>query len=138
MTRMADREDKVYKAKLAEQAERYDGEYFNTVGWLAGGLPGGITAATIALHTTTAPLSTWQPRPPSPGCHHSHTPHITFTTSTPPPPLQSVTSHLLAFLNTNTWNISQSHSTNCVLVGSLMKKGIYQLIFECVVLHWDC
>jgi hypothetical protein len=23
---MADREDKVYKAKLAEQAERYDGE----------------------------------------------------------------------------------------------------------------
>ena len=28
---MADREDKVYKAKLAEQAERYDGKRFELV-----------------------------------------------------------------------------------------------------------
>ena len=27
---MTEREDNVYKAKLAEQAERYDGKYINT------------------------------------------------------------------------------------------------------------
>ena len=30
INKMTEREDNVYKAKLAEQAERYDGKYINT------------------------------------------------------------------------------------------------------------
>ena len=33
---MTEREDKVYKAKLAEQAERYDGKLIKAIGFRSG------------------------------------------------------------------------------------------------------
>lgn len=52
---MDDREDLVYQAKLAEQAERYDGEL--------GGQPGaGILGPSAAAHRGREPETKWRHR----------------------------------------------------------------------------